>query len=218
MHSISKNLISISLLSIALGFTSPAFAHKHAMHTDTILANDKISLTDAALRDLWIGHAFWVRAVVTETMNGNSVAAAVAEKETVNNAKQLAASIEPFYGKAASETLFKLLAGHYTAVKGYLIATQNKNETRQNETRQDMIDNVEQIAAFLSKANPNLPIDALRGMLLAHGGHHIQQIQQVANQQYAEEAQTWEAMKTHMVGIADALTVALAKQFPAQFK
>ena len=218
MHTSSKNLISIYLLSIALGFTSPAFAHKHAMHPDTVLANDKMSLTDAALRDLWVGHAFWVRAVVTETMNGNSVAAAVAEKETVNNAKQLAASIEPFYGKAASETLFKLLAGHYTAVKGYLLATQSKNETRQNETRKDMIDNVEQISTFLSKANPNLPIDALRGMLLAHGGHHIQQIQQIANQKYAEEAQTWEAMKTHMIGIADALTVALAKQFPAQFK
>ena len=54
-------------------------------------------------------------------------------------------------------------------------------------------------------------------MLLAHGGHHVQEIQQLRAGQYAEEAQTWEAMKTHMYTIADALAGAIAKQFPAKF-
>jgi len=34
--------------------------------------------------------------------------------------------------------------------------------------------------------------------------------------QYAEEAQTWEAMKKHMYAISDALAGALAKQFPGR--
>jgi len=54
-------------------------------------------------------------------------------------------------------------------------------------------------------------------LLLAHGGHHVQQIQQVQSKQYAQEAQTWEAMKRHMYVIADALAGAIAKQFPRQF-
>jgi hypothetical protein len=39
----------------------------------------------------------------------------------------------------------------------------------------------------------------------------------VYGKQYAEEAQTWEAMKGHMYVIADALAGAIAKQFPKQF-
>jgi hypothetical protein len=38
-------------------------------------------------------------------------------QQVVANAKQIAGSIEPFYGKAATDQLFKLLAGHYTAIK-----------------------------------------------------------------------------------------------------
>ncbi|HET6493337.1 MAG TPA: hypothetical protein VFG44_10235 [Burkholderiales bacterium] len=63
----------------------------------------------------------------------------------------------------------------------------------------------------------NLPFDTLNGLLIAHGGHHIQQTQQLKSKQYAEEARTWEAMKQHMYVIADALTGAIAKQFPTKF-
>jgi hypothetical protein len=54
-------------------------------------------------------------------------------------------------------------------------------------------------------------------LLLAHGGHHVQAIQQLQGKQYAEEAQTWDAMKKHMYVIADALASAIVKQFPARF-
>jgi hypothetical protein len=70
---------------------------------------------------------------------------------------------------------------------------------------------------FLSKANPNLPKDAVLGLLQAHGGHHIAQIQELKAGKYDAEARTWEDMKAHMYVIADALTQALAKQFAAKF-
>ena len=70
-----------------------------------------------------MGHVFWVRNVVVSTFAGNQPAAAAAEQEVVANAKQIAAAIEPYYGKDASEKLFGLLAGHYGAVKQYLEAT-----------------------------------------------------------------------------------------------
>ena len=54
-------------------------------------------------------------------------------------------------------------------------------------------------------------------MLLAHGGHHVQQIQQVQGKAHDQEAQTWDAMTRHMYVIADALAGAIAKQFPKQF-
>ena len=52
---------------------------------------------------------------------------------------------------------------------------------------------------------------------LAHGGHHIQQIQQLKDRKYEAEAQTWEEMKKHVYQIADATADALAKQFAKKF-
>ena len=67
---------------------------------------------------------------------------------------------------------------------------------------------------FLSGANPNLPEDAVRGLLVAHGAHHAAQIAQVMRGDLAGEKTTWTAMQAHMDTIADAMAAALAKQFP----
>jgi 3-keto-L-gulonate-6-phosphate decarboxylase len=62
-----------------------------------------------------------------------------------------------------------------------------------------------------------LPKDAVQSLLLAHGGHHIQQIQQLRDRNYDAEAKTWDEMKTHVYQIADATADALAKQFTKRF-
>jgi hypothetical protein len=211
-------ILASSILALLLGAAVPVSAHQADQHAAAATLSGKVDQTDAALRDLWIGHVFWVRNVVAETLAGNTAAATAAEKEVVANARQIGSSIEPFYGKAAADKLFDLLAGHYGAVKQYLEATVANSQPKQEAAQKALTANAGEIATFLSGANPNLPLEALRGMLLAHGGHHIQQIQQLHNKQYVQEAQTWSAMKNHMYAIADALTGALAKQFPAKFQ
>ncbi|MBI2294479.1 MAG: hypothetical protein HYU76_00195 [Betaproteobacteria bacterium] len=218
MNPIKQSLIAASILAAFLAPAAPVFA-QHAEHVVVAQAPAaaKVAETGAALRDLWVGHIFWVRNVVVDTFAGNKKAAAAAEKEVVANARQIAGAIEPYYGKEASEKLFGLLAGHYGAVKQYLEATAAGSKAKQDAAVKNLTGNATEIARFLSGANPNLPFDALNGLLLAHGGHHLQEIQQLHGTQYAEEAQTWEAMKKHMHGIADALAGAIAKQFPAKF-
>lgn len=205
-------------LAAAFVLTAPPLRAQHAQHVVAKApAQARVAEAAAAQRDLWAGHIFWVRNVATETLAGNAKAAAAAEKEVVANARAIAGSIEPFYGKAASEKLFGLLAGHYGAVKQYLEATAAGSKARQEAAVRNLTGNATAIARFLSGANPNLPFDTLNGLLLGHGGHHIQEIQQLKAGQFAEEAQTWDAMKKHMYVIADALAGAIAKQFPAQF-
>ncbi len=200
------------LLAIA-GSVTAAPSHDHAAADAT--QSTKAIQTKDALRDLWIGHVFWVRNVVIETLAGNKAAAKAAEEQAVANAKQIAAAIEPFYGQAASDKLFQLLAGHYGAVKAYLDA--GGSAAKQDAAFNTLSANAGEIAVFLSGANPNLPVDTLRSLLLAHGGHHVQQIKQLRAKQYAEEAKTWTEMTQHMYVIADALAGAIAKQFPAKF-
>lgn len=217
MNRTSRLLLSSALLAALALPSLPALAHDTAHAAPAAVAAPKLDQTRAALRDLWVGHVFWVRDVVEHTLDGNAAAAAEAEKQVVANAKQIAAAIEPFYGKPASDKLFGLLAGHYGAVKQYLEATKAHSSAKQEAATKALTDNASEIAVFLSGANPNLPLDTLRGLLLAHGGHHIQQVTQLADHQYAQEAETWASMKGHMYVIADALAGALAKQFPAKF-
>jgi len=217
MNMVKRCLGLISILATVFASVGPALAQHGSHSIAQAPAAAKVNETGAALRDLWVGHVFWVRNVVISTFAGNQPAAAAAEQEVVANAKQIAAAIEPYYGKDASEKLFGLLAGHYGAVKQYLEATVAGNRTKQDAAFKSLSANATEIARFLSDANPNLPFDTLNGLLLAHGGHHVQQIQQVQSKQYAQETQTWEAMKNHMYVIADALAGAIAKQFPKQF-
>ena len=177
----------------------------------------KTSCIAAALRDLWVGHIFWVRNVSIAIFNTNDVAMNAAERQAVSNAKSIAATIEPFYGVAAKKVFFKLLAGHYGAVKAYLVATASGDASAQANATQSLTSNAEEIAVFLSKANPYLQKDALHSLLLAHGGHHIQQIQELKDRKYDAEAKTWEDMKDHIYQIADATADALAKQFTKEF-
>lgn len=177
----------------------------------------KTSQAAAALRDVWIGHIFWVRAVSATAIDGNEPAMKAAEQQAVANARSIAETVEPFYGSTAKDSFFKLLAGHYGAVKAYLEATVADDGSRQSTATDALTSNADAIATFLSKANPHLSKDAVQDLLLAHGGHHIQQIQQLKKRQYEAETQTWEDMKGHVYQIADATADALAKQFAKKF-
>jgi hypothetical protein len=209
----------VGILAVAAAFlfamTATSYASKDSK--SSIPGATTAVATDAALRDLWIEHAFWVRAVVVETIAQNDAAAGAAEKEVVANAKQIGVAIEPFYGKDASAKLFELLAGHYGAIKDYLNATIANDKAKQDVAFKSLVDNAAAISKFLSGANPNLPYDALNGLLVAHGNHHVQEILQLRAKDYAGEAKTWKAMKDHLYVIADALTDGLVKQFPKKF-
>jgi len=210
-----KKVMLIVLALLVAGMTegaAPAFASEHS-HMDTKAIIKQAELK-AALRDLWLGHIFWVRNVALATRYGDSAAATVAEDKVVENAKAIAGAIEPFYGKAASDKLFGLLAGHYGAVKGYMIATYAGDKAGKDAARGKLIKNADEIAAFLSGANPYLPKATLTSLLYAHGGHHMAQLDALAVKDFAAEAKVWDEMKTHMYVIADALAGGLTKQFP----
>ncbi len=210
----------LSVLLLATALSLPAAAHDAPMPAGAkpAMVSTKLADTRAALRDLWIGHVFWVRNDVIATFDGNKDAAAAAERQVVANAKSIAGSIEPFYGKPASDQLFNLLAGHWGAIKAYLDAAHAGNKAGEDAAMKKLLANADEIARFLGGANPNLPVDVLKGLLTAHGSHHVQQINEVKARQFDAEAKTWAAMSSHMYVIADALADGIAKQFPDKFR
>jgi hypothetical protein len=206
------------LLAAALAIGLPAAAIAETAPASPTAVPVKLADTRAALRDLWIGHVFWVRNVVDATFEADADAAKAAEAQVVANAKSIAGAIEPFYSKAASDQLFTLLAGHWGAIKGYLDETHAGNKAGADAALAKLLANADEIARFLGGANPNWPVPTLKGLLEAHGAHHVQQINEFKARQFDAEAKTWAAMTHHMYVIADALADGIAKQFPDKFR
>ncbi|MGH8438314.1 MAG: hypothetical protein ACRERW_04515 [Pseudomonas sp.] len=173
--------------------------------------------TRLALRDLWVEHIFWIRDYAIANQSGNRQQADVASQEVVSNATAIANSIAPLYGQPAADQLLKLLAGHWGAVKQYSDASVSQSASGKQAAVNDLTSNAKALAKFLATANPNLPEATLNTMLAAHGGHHIAQVDELGKKDYKAEAATWQHMREHILGLADALTAALVKQFPDKF-
>ncbi len=172
-----------------------------------------LPVLQAALRNLWMGHIFWVRNYVLMSKLKDSAAAAVADAQVVADARAIADAVSPYYGKAASDKLFALLAGHYGAIKEYMSAAYAGNATAKNAAVQKLNANADEIATFLSSANPNWPRQTLLGALRAHGAHHVMQIDAVNAGDYKMEADVWAQMTMHIYTIADVLADGIEKQF-----
>ncbi len=206
----------VILVATILALLVPSYSFAKEKKGTEKHSSKKVELR-LALRDLWIGHIFWVRGVVIGTKYDNKDEAKVAEEKVVENAKALAGSITPYYGKEAADKLFGLLAGHYGAVKDYMIADYSGNKEAKDSAAEKLKKNADEIATFLSSANPNWPKDALLSALIAHGGHHMAQIDEINAKDFTGEAKTWDAMKNHIYVIADVLANGIIKQFPKKF-
>ncbi|QGW78049.1 hypothetical protein GPJ81_15570 [Pseudomonas alkylphenolica] len=188
-----------------------------AAQTPAPQAESAALTTRLALRDLWVEHIFWIRDYAIANQAGNRQQADVASQQVVSNATAIANSIAPLYGQPAADQLLKLLAGHWGAVKQYSDASVSQSAAGKQAAVNDLGSNAKALAKFLSTANPNLPEATLNTMLAAHGGHHIAQIDELGKKDYKAEAVTWQHMREHILGLADALTAALVKQFPDKF-
>ena len=168
----------------------------------------------AAMRDLWHGHIVHTRDYALAVHAGDATAADAAADAVVENARQIADAVAGFYGDAGGDQMMTLLAGHWGAVKAMTDARADDDQAGVTAAMNDLTANAGAIAVFLAGANPNLPEDAVRGLMLAHGAHHAQQINLIMAGDTAGEAREWTAMQEHMDMIADALAAAIAKQFP----
>ncbi len=210
------NFRTLALLLFALCF-QPAWSQAAQSPAPVAGAQDAALTTRLALRDLWVEHIFWIRNYVVANQQGNRAQADTAVTQVVANATSIANSFTPLYGQPAADQLLKLLAGHWGAVKHYSDASVAKDAKGKTAAVEELTSNAKALAHFLASANPNLPEATLVAMLSAHGGHHIAQIDQLGKKDYAAEAQTWAAMRQHMLVLADTLGAALVKQFPDKF-
>lgn len=181
----------------------------------------KVAELKMALRDLYVGHIFWVRDLVISTRLGQTGAVSEADEYGLKNARAIGESIAPIYGQAAGDKFATLFTGHYSAVKSYMNAAFANNFKGSAALKKAALDkltkNADEIAAFVSSANPNLPKATVYGLLVTHAQQHITSIEATAKKDWSAEADMWEPMVKHIYTLTDALADGIAKQFPDKF-
>ena len=196
---------------------APAAAPADAMATAaaaTDTAAPAAPQLHAAMRDLWHGHIVHARDYALAVHAGDQAGAKAAADAVVANAKDISKAVAGFYGDAAGDGMLQLLAGHWGAIKAMTDTRAKNDKAGADKAMADMVANAGGIAKFLAGANPNLPEDTVRGLMLAHGAHHQKEVELIMSGDKAGEATEWTAMQAHMDMIADALAGAIAKQFP----
>ena len=170
----------------------------------------------AAMRSLWHGHIDTTRDYARAVHAGDRSAAQRAETAVVDNAQQIAGAVGGFYGQGAADGTLKLLAGHWQGVKSLTDAAKARDAAGEQRAMDALAANATAIARFFAGANPkHWTESALQGALLAHAGHHRQQVDaMMANVPAAQQATLWANMQQHMDMIADVLADGIARQFP----
>ena len=168
-------------------------------------------------RDLWLGHIYWVQHAVLDNAKSSLAERDAVKNEVDANTKQIAGTLTPFYGKDRSQKFLSLLDINIGAVREYSEATVAGDKSKQDAALARLASNANDFGAFFSGINPYLSESTVRGLIAAHGAHHVLQINQYKKKDYAHLDETWKLMREHVYVIADTLSEALVKQFPGKF-
>lgn len=171
-----------------------------------------------AMRKLWSDHMHWTLATVDAFFN-EPKQLEVKLNRLLQNQKEIGAAIVPFYGQGAGDKLAKLLTEHIMGAVPVLKAAQTNDTAALNKSLADWYKNANDIALFLSSANPeNWPQSATAPALKLHITHTTEYAVSILKGDYVSSLTGFETALNHMLMLADILTEGIAKQFPQKFK
>jgi hypothetical protein len=179
--------------------------------------SSKAATLHDGMRRLWEDHGTYTRLVIDSFVDGSPSLKAY-ETRLLANQTDIGNAIKPYYGAAAGAKLTQLLRGHILGAVTVLQAAKSGNAKALAKAKAAWYANGNQIADFLSKANPkNWPESAVRAMLKAHLDQVIQQAVDELGHNPAASVRDYDTYIDHIMVMADTLSGGIVKQFPKSF-
>lgn len=191
-------------------------------HPPSFAANDKVDHTKVtelriALRDLWVDHVVWTRQYIVAAA-ADAPDTNFAAERLLKNQEDIGNAIKPFYGDEAGDKLTSLLKDHILVAVDLLNAAKAGDNAKLAEAEEKWYDNADDIATFLSDANPNWPKEHMVNMLNEHLS--ITKTEAVARLtgDYDSDVAAFDEIHRQAMVMADGLADGIVKQFPEQFE
>jgi hypothetical protein len=208
------------LAAIVLVVGRPAAgAHDHARHTASPATVSRAELgLRQEMRRLWEDHVTWTRlAIISLTTDAPDADATVGR--LLRNQTDLGNAIAPFYGKPAGRQLTALLREHILVAADVIAAARSGDADRLASQQARWNRNADEIAAFLSRANPtSWRPAATRSMMRAHLGLTTNEVVARLKRDWAADVRAYDRVHRQILHMADMLSDGIVAQFPGRFR
>jgi hypothetical protein len=169
------------------------------------------------MRKLWEDHIVWTRqfivSAVADLHDTNTAAGRL-----LANQDDIGDAIKPYYGEAAGEALSVLLRDHILIAADILDAAKRGDSAGVEEANARWHDNANEIADFLSVANPtNWPQDEMREMMAEHLEWTLAEAVARLNADWDADVAAYDRIHRDILHMADMLSIGIIKQFPGRF-
>ncbi len=169
------------------------------------------------MRKLWEDHVTWTRLAIVTFADGSPSFGATATR-LLQNQTDIGNAIAPFYGAAAGQELSNLLHDHITIAVQLLEDAKAGNTAAFATDKARWYDNANQIADFLSAANPRFwPDDVMRAAMKEHLDQTLAEAEDELSGDYTASVNDYEAIHLHILALADLLSSGIMRQFPNEF-
>ncbi len=170
-----------------------------------------------AMRGLWVDHVVYHHNYLVSALADLPDADPLAQR-LLKNQDDIGNAIKPFYGDEAGTKLAGLLRSHILIGADVIKNAKAGNKAAEDKAMADWKANGEEIATFLSSANPNWPKATLVQMLSMHLELLNAECKARLSKDWAGDIKAFDEALAQIYKLADALTMGIEKQFPEKFK
>lgn len=204
---------------LSLGFTLffATFALQ-SCNKDTIITGNSEKYEDfhKEMQRLWADHMTFTYTTVDAFFN-NPDALSGNLNRLLENQKHIGAAIVPYYGQDAGDQLTALLTDHINLAVPVLTAAKSGDNPGLETALNNWYANAQDIADFLSGANPNWGQAEMREMMKMHIDQTTAYAVELLEKDYDNAIRIFDEASHHMKHMADDLSEGIKKQFPEKF-
>jgi hypothetical protein len=214
-------LISVFAADVPAGAVQDGQAQHavHPEHANTFVPRTKrqVAFHDD-MRKLWEDHITWTRLAIVTFADGSGGFDATAGRLLANQV-DIGNAVKRFYGNAAGDQLTALLREHILVAVELLQAAKAGDTAAFEAARVRWYTNSDQIADFLSTANPRWwPRNEMRAAMRTHLDQTLAEAAHELGGDYAGSVADYEQIHHHILMMADLLSSGIMRQFPRQFR
>lgn len=220
---VTAALAALALLTalVASGGLSTGVAAASSTHTKAPVSKkasiQKQVAFHRAMDKLWEDHVTWTRLAIV-SFAADLPDLSYAQTRLLQNQTDIGNAIKPFYGNAAGDRLTSLLETHIVQAVDVLQAAKAGDQTKLAAALKVWYENADQIAAFLSSANPrHWPLPEMKKMMREHLDLTTEEAVARLTGDWAGDVAAYDKVHDEILRMSDMLADGIIAQFPRDF-
>jgi hypothetical protein len=170
------------------------------------------------MRKLWEDHITWTRLYIVSAIADLPDKDATA-KRLLQNQTDIGNAVKPFYGEAAGDKLAALLKDHILIAVDIIDAAKKGDAAKKDAAVKRWTANADDIAAFLSGANPkHWPLAEMKKMMRDHLDATTAELVAHLQKEGPADIAAYDKVHGQILKMADMLSSGISAQFAAKFK